>query len=261
MFVGQETTSSKVSGRFDGENASCFKKGEKHHRRRNTIALHTIPFEKWKEISCEGGENLEEQTAEIMDDMEDQIDMVKMMFDQKVTKLKKGDELPAGVIKMVKVYVAIKRKLQVGDKFAGRHGNKGVVSRIMPVEDMPYMADGSAGRHGLESTRRSFAYEHRSNLGSLTWVGRKKPWLSKLKPQLNDFEIQKRHGVRSKRHSMMKISKERSTKPDECVGEEDARCDDAKGRALSAHLCSTEPAKQKLKSASEARGRSNESVK
>src|SRR5262249_19167537 len=55
----------------------------------------------------------------------------------------KGDELPPGVIKMVKVYVAIKRKLQVGDKMAGRHGNKGVVSRILPIEDMPYLPDGS----------------------------------------------------------------------------------------------------------------------
>jgi DNA-directed RNA polymerase subunit beta len=58
-------------------------------------------------------------------------------------KLSKGDELPPGVIKMVKVYIAIKRKLQVGDKMAGRHGNKGVVSRILPEEDMPYLPDGS----------------------------------------------------------------------------------------------------------------------
>ena len=64
-------------------------------------------------------------------------------YKEKIDKLKKGDELPPGVIKMVKVYVAIKRKLQVGDKMAGRHGNKGVVSRILPEEDMPYMADGT----------------------------------------------------------------------------------------------------------------------
>jgi len=64
------------------------------------------------------------------------------VFDDKIQKLKRGDDLPPGVIKMVKVYVAIKRKLQVGDKMAGRHGNKGVVSRILPEEDMPYMEDG-----------------------------------------------------------------------------------------------------------------------
>jgi DNA-directed RNA polymerase subunit beta len=62
---------------------------------------------------------------------------------EKIAKLTKGDELPPGVIKMVKVYVAIKRKLQVGDKMAGRHGNKGVVSRILPEEDMPYLEDGT----------------------------------------------------------------------------------------------------------------------
>jgi DNA-directed RNA polymerase subunit beta len=65
------------------------------------------------------------------------------MFEQKKRKLTQGDELPPGVQKMVKVYVAVKRRLQPGDKMAGRHGNKGVVSKIVPVEDMPYMADGT----------------------------------------------------------------------------------------------------------------------
>ena len=60
-----------------------------------------------------------------------QLEAIKMVFDEKLDRLTKGDELPPGVIKMVKVYVAIKRKLQVGDKFAGRHGNKGVVSRVI----------------------------------------------------------------------------------------------------------------------------------
>jgi DNA-directed RNA polymerase subunit beta len=63
-------------------------------------------------------------------------------FEGRLGRYEKGDELPPGVIKMVKVYVAMKRKLSVGDKMAGRHGNKGVVSRILPVEDMPYFADG-----------------------------------------------------------------------------------------------------------------------
>ena len=65
-------------------------------------------------------------------------------FEGKVEKLQRGDELPPGVMKMVKVFVAVKRKLQPGDKMAGRHGNKGVISRIMPVEDMPYLEDGQA---------------------------------------------------------------------------------------------------------------------
>ena len=78
-------------------------------------------------------------------------------------RLKKGDELPPGVIKMVKVYVAIKRKLQVGDKFAGRHGNKGVISRILPVEDMPYLADGTPVDMVLNPLGCTFSDEHRTD--------------------------------------------------------------------------------------------------
>ncbi|MCX8499349.1 MAG: DNA-directed RNA polymerase subunit beta, partial [Caulobacteraceae bacterium] len=65
-------------------------------------------------------------------------------FEDKVDKLQRGDELPPGVMKMVKVFVAVKRKLQPGDKMAGRHGNKGVISKILPIEDMPYLEDGTA---------------------------------------------------------------------------------------------------------------------
>ena len=70
-------------------------------------------------------------------------DVVEKYFEEKIEKLKAGDELPPGVIKLVKVYIAIKRKLSVGDKMAGRHGNKGVLSRILPEEDMPYFKDGT----------------------------------------------------------------------------------------------------------------------
>jgi DNA-directed RNA polymerase subunit beta len=104
--------------------------------------LDKIPYEKWSEISV-GDEDIEEQVTELVEGLEEQIELVKMVFDQKVSKLHKGDELPPGVIKIVKVYVAIKRKLAVGDKMAGRHGNKGVISRVLPVEDMPYLADGT----------------------------------------------------------------------------------------------------------------------
>ena len=69
---------------------------------------------------------------------------IQARFDAKVEKLQRGDELPPGVMKMVKVFVAVKRKLQPGDKMAGRHGNKGVVSRVVPVEDMPFLEDGTS---------------------------------------------------------------------------------------------------------------------
>jgi DNA-directed RNA polymerase subunit beta len=75
--------------------------------------------------------------------MDDSIAALNERFESKVEKLQRGDELPPGVMKMVKVFVAVKRKLQPGDKMAGRHGNKGVISKIMPVEDMPYLEDGT----------------------------------------------------------------------------------------------------------------------
>ena len=68
---------------------------------------------------------------------------LEQRFLDKVEKLQRGDELPPGVMKMVKVFVAVKRKIQPGDKMAGRHGNKGVVSKIVPVEDMPFLEDGT----------------------------------------------------------------------------------------------------------------------
>jgi len=75
---------------------------------------------------------------------DESVERLQKRFEDKVEKLQRGDELPPGVMKMVKVFVAVKRKLQPGDKMAGRHGNKGVISRIMPVEDMPYLENGTA---------------------------------------------------------------------------------------------------------------------
>src|SRR3546814_5439309 len=88
------------------------------------------------------------------DHMQSQLEAVKSQYDATVKaiqekfedrkeKLERGDELAPGVLKMVKVFVAVKRKLQPGDKMAGRHGNKGVISRILPVEDMPFLEDGT----------------------------------------------------------------------------------------------------------------------
>jgi DNA-directed RNA polymerase subunit beta len=99
--------------------------------------------------------------------------ILKQIFEEKREQLKKGDELAPGVIKMVKVYVAMKRKLQVGDKMAGRHGNKGVISRILPAEDMPYLPDGSP----VEIVLNPLGVPSRMNVGQilethLGWVGK-----------------------------------------------------------------------------------------
>ena len=83
-----------------------------------------------------------QQIHDILERYRDQRELCRLAFEQQVSRFERGDELPPGVIKMVKVYVAMKRKLSVGDKMAGRHGNKGVVSRILPVEDLPYFEDG-----------------------------------------------------------------------------------------------------------------------
>jgi DNA-directed RNA polymerase subunit beta len=100
--------------------------------------LDEVPRKYWGEVPVKNGEKVQQ----ILQDLEDMVRSREEHFRDKIEKLAKGDELPPGVIKMVKVYIAIKRKLQVGDKMAGRHGNKGVVSRIVPEEDMPYTSEG-----------------------------------------------------------------------------------------------------------------------
>jgi DNA-directed RNA polymerase subunit beta len=100
------------------------------------------PLEFWRHVSFEEPK-LEDQVEEVLERYQEQLHLVNMVFEAKLSRLRKVDELPPGVIKKVKVFVAMKRKLAVGDKMAGRHGNKGVVSRIMPEEDMPYFGDGT----------------------------------------------------------------------------------------------------------------------
>ncbi|MGH9469571.1 MAG: DNA-directed RNA polymerase subunit beta, partial [Terriglobia bacterium] len=104
---------------------------------------------------------------ERMDEIEEmtsrQIDILRKITDEKISKLKKGDELPPGVIKLVKVYIAMKRKLSVGDKMAGRHGNKGVIARILPEEDMPYLPDGTP----VEVVLNPLGVPSRMNVGQI----------------------------------------------------------------------------------------------
>ena len=88
-------------------------------------------------------ETVADQIESVKKSLEQERHSFDLAFEEKRKKLTQGDELPAGVLKMVKVYLAVKRRLQPGDKMAGRHGNKGVVSKIVPIEDMPYMADGT----------------------------------------------------------------------------------------------------------------------
>ncbi len=102
-----------------------------------------IPIKAWGGANLNAPMDLIEEMEEIVKKYMDRISQIKADFQERVERLSLGDELAPGVIKMVKVYVAVKRKLSVGDKMAGRHGNKGVLSRVLPVEDMPYFADGT----------------------------------------------------------------------------------------------------------------------
>ncbi|MFQ5478540.1 MAG: DNA-directed RNA polymerase subunit beta [Candidatus Binatia bacterium] len=104
--------------------------------------LESIPASYWSEIKV-GDEKVEEQLGRVVDGMNAKNNAINAQFDAKIERLSQGDELAPGVIRMVKIFVAIKRRLQVGDKMAGRHGNKGVVSRIVPEEDMPFLEDGT----------------------------------------------------------------------------------------------------------------------
>ncbi len=113
-----------------------------------------------------------EQIDEIEEMTSRQIDVLKKIVNEKKEKLTKGDELPPGVIKLVKVYIAMKRKLSVGDKMAGRHGNKGVIARILPEEDMPYLEDGTP----VEIVLNPLGVPSRMNVGQilethLGWAG------------------------------------------------------------------------------------------
>ncbi|WP_404426934.1 DNA-directed RNA polymerase subunit beta [Thalassospira australica] len=96
----------------------------------------------WRQIAV-ADDNVMSDIEALKKQFEESIAVLQARFDDKVDKLQAGDELPPGVMKMVKVFVAVKRKMQPGDKMAGRHGNKGVVSRIMPMEDMPHLEDGT----------------------------------------------------------------------------------------------------------------------
>jgi len=114
-----------------------------------------------------------EKIDEIEEMTSRQIDVLRKITEDRKDKLKKGDELPPGVIKLVKVYIAMKRKLSVGDKMAGRHGNKGVIAKIVPAEDMPYLPDGTP----VEVVLNPLGVPSRMNVGQIleTHLG----WASK----------------------------------------------------------------------------------
>jgi DNA-directed RNA polymerase subunit beta len=125
-----------------GQTTVAGPKGMKSGSEITEALLAEYPSGQWRQITVRDDARMLDIEA-LKKQMEDAVGELTKRFEDKVEKLQRGDELPPGVMKMVKVFVAVKRKLQPGDKMAGRHGNKGVISRIMPIEDMPYLEDGT----------------------------------------------------------------------------------------------------------------------
>ena len=139
--------------------------GEVLLKKKGTITsdvLKKLPDDDLRRVMLADAEE-QKKLEEIERVAKDHIESLQTFYDEKVGRLRRGDELPPGVIKLVKVYLAIKRKIAVGDKMAGRHGNKGVVSRILPEEDMPYLPDGTP----IEIVLNPLGVPSRMNVGQI----------------------------------------------------------------------------------------------
>jgi DNA-directed RNA polymerase subunit beta len=128
-----------------------------------TEVLENLSLRELLKLKFKDGANPHDQIQEIEEMTTRQIDVLRKIHEERISKLRRGDELPPGVIKLVKVYVAMKRKLSVGDKMAGRHGNKGVIARILPEEDMPYLPDGTP----VEIVLNPLGVPSRMNVGQI----------------------------------------------------------------------------------------------
>jgi DNA-directed RNA polymerase subunit beta len=126
--------------------------------------LQEMAYDTMVRLKIETGDpRLEDDLRDLEERTERQVEVIKQLFEEKKEKIRRGDELPPGVIKLVKTYVAMKRKLSVGDKMAGRHGNKGVIARILPEEDMPYLPDGTP----VEIVLNPLGVPSRMNVGQI----------------------------------------------------------------------------------------------
>ena len=155
LFDGRKLTKDLADGKD-----VLIKKGEVLSRE----ALRTVDTKMLRKAEVSAGSiDIMAEVKEYEQRTDRQINILSDIYEEKITKLKQGDELPPGVIKMVKVFVAMKRKLSVGDKMAGRHGNKGVIARILPEEDMPYLPDGTP----VEIVLNPLGVPSRMNVGQI----------------------------------------------------------------------------------------------
>ena len=154
LLVGQQVAKEVQS--IDGE--IVIARGEKI----SSDIISAVPIHRLKYIKLLDAK-VETELDFLINKFFDEVEATRARYDQKIDKIKQGGELPAGVVRMVKVYVAMKRKLSVGDKMAGRHGNKGVISRILPIEDMPYLEDGTP----IDIVLNPLGVPSRMNLGQV----------------------------------------------------------------------------------------------
>jgi len=163
----QDERDKRIENLLDGQAAAADlvnARGEKVIKKGQTLTRDVLQKLRHSDIlKLRVSGETEEGLNEIVDKTERQIEVLKTLFAEKESRLKRGDELPPGVIKLVKVFVAMKRKLSVGDKMAGRHGNKGVIARILPDEDMPYLPDGTA----VEIVLNPLGVPSRMNVGQI----------------------------------------------------------------------------------------------
>ncbi len=142
--------------------------GRERLQRKGTVLtqelLQEMPYETMVRLKIASDDpHLEDELRNLEERTERQVEVIRNLFEEKKEKIRRGDELPPGVIKLVKVYVAMKRKLSVGDKMAGRHGNKGVIARILPEEDMPHLPDGTP----VEIVLNPLGVPSRMNVGQI----------------------------------------------------------------------------------------------
>ncbi|MBW2641829.1 MAG: DNA-directed RNA polymerase subunit beta [Deltaproteobacteria bacterium] len=194
MLVGQKCFTSLKKGK-----KVLITKGSKI----DTEMLARIPVAQLEGIVLKSPK-LTEQVHDILRRYRSQCEICRKSFEKSIARFEKGDELPPGVIKMVKVYVAMKRKLSVGDKMSGRHGNKGVVSRILPQEDLPYFEDGTQ----VDMVLNPLGVPSRMNVGQVLEIHL--GWAAKgLGDQLNNLMEQRKN--EALREKLKRIFSEPST--------------------------------------------------
>ena len=135
-------TYNRLRDMLAGQTASAAPKGVKKGTEISEELLDEIDRHEWFKFAV-ADDGRQAQLEAVKSQYDEAVKIIEEKFEDRKEKLERGDELAPGVLKMVKVFVAVKRKLQPGDKMAGRHGNKGVISRILPEEDMPFLADGT----------------------------------------------------------------------------------------------------------------------